>query len=812
MPKKRARAGASGVRGKAAAVLAGTIAGLVLLESGLRLAGFLSGLPQALSNRPADADAAAYRIVTLGESTTAGGDNWPHLLERILNAQTKSRRYKVYNAAVPGTSTPFIVAELEGSLERYDPHLVITMMGINDDYDNLYWTAAPQGSLGAALRRLRLFKVGRRALLALRSRGAGPAAVMMDEQGRSALRRADAACRGADADRADALYRRLLETTRHADVVRAWSECRTRRAADGGDLVARSVRDIAPRDHALWLALGETHLQAGKLDLAERCLARAAELAPGTPRAYQRLAEVYRLKGASKRFIEKFLSRNLRYLRVGETRRASEVTRYHYRKLHEILRAGKVGYIAMQYPNKPVRELKEFLGDAEDVVFLGNESNFARALRQGRYEDYFTDRFAVVFGHATPAGRRLIAENAAAAVLRLVEGWSPAAAPGAEPGGFNVLDALILRHPGKADLHVDRAREALRGGDRAAAGAALARAEKLGLSGALAVRAARLYGELGDERRAFAAWNKAVPSGLLGADEWMERARAAESVKDAKAAAESLRRARALQTLPQQERQIERLAAKIPRLGERPSATSDPKQPAKLKPRPASDVSLWIERAVAAQRAGERDKALAQLAQAEKLTTDARWRGEIATLYGALGENRRALAVLERMVAAAPQDGGLRLRHAGLALGAGNLEAAAASRAQAAALSLTFAQRRRLALLYQEAKEFGRAAEILRRLAAERPEDAEFYREKGVCEFLDGSAERAIVDFQEAIRRAPKRLAAYRDLGSVYEGLGRRAEALATYGRALAVAAPAEDAAVGEMIRRSRDRLTKNPQ
>ena len=147
---------------------------------------------------------------------------------------------------------------------------------------------------------------------------------------------------------------------------------------------------------------------------------KVVALNPSLPRSYQRLAEIYRRRREGREFVERFLSSNLDYLRVGEQKEVSEVTGYHYRKLHKALSSRGIRHLAMQYPIKPLRELEDQLKGAEGVVFLGNEKNFASALELGRYDEYFIDRFATVFGHTTEKGSRLIAENASAAVRKIV--------------------------------------------------------------------------------------------------------------------------------------------------------------------------------------------------------------------------------------------------------------------------------------------------------------------------------------------------------------------------------------------------------
>ncbi len=71
----------------------------------------------------------------LGESTTAlrGETDYPHQLEEVLNETDLGIEFSVINKGIPGTYTNAILSSLEDNLRRYQPDMVITMMGINDE-------------------------------------------------------------------------------------------------------------------------------------------------------------------------------------------------------------------------------------------------------------------------------------------------------------------------------------------------------------------------------------------------------------------------------------------------------------------------------------------------------------------------------------------------------------------------------------------------------------------------------------------------------------------------------------------------------
>ncbi|MBI3486144.1 hypothetical protein HY025_04365 [Candidatus Daviesbacteria bacterium] len=46
-----------------------------------------------------------------------------------------------------------------------------------------------------------------------------------------------------------------------------------------------------------------------------------------------------------------------------------------------------------------MESLKNLIG-TDNVIFVDNEKNFTEALKEGKYDDYFIDKFGGDFGHA----------------------------------------------------------------------------------------------------------------------------------------------------------------------------------------------------------------------------------------------------------------------------------------------------------------------------------------------------------------------------------------------------------------------------
>ena len=122
---------------RVALVVFGLLLAVVLLEAGLRIAGLVFLSVQERRNELSLRDGRTYRVLCIGESTTAlgGEDSYPSQLERSLNARGKGVSFSVINRGLPAVTTDVIVGHLEENLARYGPDVVVAMMGINDPAD-----------------------------------------------------------------------------------------------------------------------------------------------------------------------------------------------------------------------------------------------------------------------------------------------------------------------------------------------------------------------------------------------------------------------------------------------------------------------------------------------------------------------------------------------------------------------------------------------------------------------------------------------------------------------------------------------------
>ena len=65
---------------------------------------------------------------------------------------------------------------------------------------------------------------------------------------------------------------------------------------------------------------------------------------------------------------------------------------------------------------RSIKPLKRILNTHENIIFVDNEISFKNMVKEKGYAHCFTDMFGGDFGHCTPEGNKLLAENIMRAV------------------------------------------------------------------------------------------------------------------------------------------------------------------------------------------------------------------------------------------------------------------------------------------------------------------------------------------------------------------------------------------------------------
>ncbi len=88
-----------------------------------------------------------------------------------------------------------------------------------------------------------------------------------------------------------------------------------------------------------------------------------------------------------------------------------------YRQIIKIVQGHHIDMVVSSYATRHTHGLEKMLDVTKGVLFIDNGIIFKQALTQGKYETYFTDAFAGDFGHCTPKGAGILADNIARHIL-----------------------------------------------------------------------------------------------------------------------------------------------------------------------------------------------------------------------------------------------------------------------------------------------------------------------------------------------------------------------------------------------------------
>ncbi len=455
-------------RTKITLIILGLFLFLTLLEIGLRLGGFILLSIQEYRNLQSLKQKGSCRIMCLGESTTSG--QYPPYLEEILNQHNIGIKFSVIDKGIDAISTAYILDTLESNLDRYQPDIVITMMGINDKQLHMPHEAVSDSKIINFLKSFRTYKLSKLLGLhivtklqelksdkdtaqpmflaqrdklqlnpkdnrtyfelgwAYREQGKFPEAeasfkkaielnpgndmayvgLGLAYEGQDKLPEAKASCMKAI---------ELNPENDRAYLELAWFYQRRSKFPEAEPLFKKAI-ELNPRNDMEYVGLGYAYEGQGKFSEAEAVFKKAIETNIKSDKAYGALKVLYEEMGNSglaRKYDKKYRELKLCCYPA--------VTIANYHRLKMILDKKGIVYVCVQYPMRNVEPLKNiFQDDMKDIIFVDNERIFEKVLKQENHKNYFTDMFAGDFGHCTEKGNRLLAENIANVILKEIFG------------------------------------------------------------------------------------------------------------------------------------------------------------------------------------------------------------------------------------------------------------------------------------------------------------------------------------------------------------------------------------------------------
>lgn len=533
----------STLRGKLTLIVFGIFLAILLLEIGLRAGGFLFLSAQEHRNKASLTKQSDYRILCLGESTTAlgGADSYPRQLEKILNSSGMEKSFTVINKGIPAMTTTDILSNLDNNIKEFRPRIIIAMMGINDLQDPFNKEGKAASNKNPLFENLRVYKLAKLLWLHLTipppekekdqsqfktmlknieiklkqspsSKGYMQLGILywgirQGPKAKEAFLKANAL----DPDDNEILGHLALQHKRlgeYAEAIPLFQKVLQRKDIPKGykmkmeNYLADSYKIVGKFDQAAQIykkqiatvtrhptaysELGRIYVRKNQYDMAEKLFNTQIQINPHSVESYTALAHLYRKKGhlpaaeavlakalqvnptesilyaelgselfKNKKYsaAEKIFSKALTlkpgnsllvdfnsfytyllacYEAQGKYDQAEELkktslygpenyspqTHKNYQMLKKISTQKNIRLIVVQYPLRDIEPLEKMLAPAGITIFVNNKEIFEEGIAKSNYDDYFTDRFAVDFGHCTAKGNRLLAENIARVMMR----------------------------------------------------------------------------------------------------------------------------------------------------------------------------------------------------------------------------------------------------------------------------------------------------------------------------------------------------------------------------------------------------------
>ena len=280
------------LRQKITLIIFGLFLCAVLLEIGLRIGGFVILSLQEQRNKASLGQKGAYRIMCLGESTTtAGGKNsYPNQLQQVLNDKDIGVKFSVINKGICGTKTGSIVSQLEHNIEKHNPDMIVTMMGINDEEGICL---ASHKKLSLFIESLRTYKLIKLLCLHIAHK-AGKERTADIDKGHTDLGMRFYAGLGwyymnaEEYDKAEEMYKKAIELNPKDDTGYtglAWNYLHMGECDKAVEIFKKAIQ-INPRNEGNYIELGRRYMFAEEYDEAEEMYKKAIEVNPKSGGGY----------------------------------------------------------------------------------------------------------------------------------------------------------------------------------------------------------------------------------------------------------------------------------------------------------------------------------------------------------------------------------------------------------------------------------------------------------------------------------------------------------------------------------------------
>jgi len=223
---------------------------------------------------------------------------WPGPLEEILNQKDTGIRFSVIDKGIAGTNTSAIVSGLEDNLDKYNPDMVITMMGINDDILAMPYEDIPAEKTVPFFNSFRIYKLIKSLKLHIinKAEEIGIYKLREDKEG---LIKTNDSTRSSKFKEQEEIFKKAIEVNPEDErgyIELAWYYKDAGELTKAGEMFKNAI-ELNPENEEGYIHLGWYYKDAGELTKAGEMFKKTIELSPKNEEGYIGLGWYYKDAG-----------------------------------------------------------------------------------------------------------------------------------------------------------------------------------------------------------------------------------------------------------------------------------------------------------------------------------------------------------------------------------------------------------------------------------------------------------------------------------------------------------------------------------
>lgn len=362
----------------------------------------------------------------MGESTTAGHNNWPDLTEKILDKKFEKINFEFINKGINSTKSHVLVSKTPEYIKKYNPDIIVSMMGANDSHfktplSNFKYTGEKKPLIDNILIFLeensRIYKFI--TLLKNPSPKAEKEPKKPGGQNNQSFYIETFAPDNNIKKGIEKCKNRLKEDPKNARLwtILGWlTYAENRPIKNKAQEYFKKALELNPWYYNAYYGFLQTEVSYSKENI--KVAKKALKHYPNDDFFYSYLIDNISNAPVSEKEKEQMIEKNSQKNFEFSQEPISQITKHNYNKLYELTKQKDIQLIAMQYPTRNLKNLKNKFSEErrKDIVFVSNKKNFKEAIEKFGYKEIFQDRCYENFGHMTLEGRKLIAKNLASII------------------------------------------------------------------------------------------------------------------------------------------------------------------------------------------------------------------------------------------------------------------------------------------------------------------------------------------------------------------------------------------------------------